>query len=330
MPTIRSLRLSRGMTLVELALEAGIPARTLGAIEHGHTRLDTESAVRLASSLGVAPEQLRAAHSQPAGRLLSGSSGKLPAHFIGLRRALSLLAALLISGLLVAQLSLSQPRPAAGAPAGVARAAATAPASTLATPTTTFATPATAGLRGVPASLPTRASPNSSVMSPTTTPSPAPPTPTPAFRLEADGPHGCPLVASGQIIITQGYGEGTHAPAAIWGALDLGVDGDGDGFADPAATDGQLVVATHAGVARVYPRSWPGGNFVLIEDAQSGWSTAYAHLSVIDVVDGQFVEAGAPLGAVGSTGQATGPHLHYEVRYGGVNLDPTGLVTCWG
>jgi murein DD-endopeptidase MepM/ murein hydrolase activator NlpD len=162
------------------------------------------------------------------------------------------------------------------------------------------------------------------------TASPAPPTPTPAFRLEADGPHGCPLVANGWIIITQGYGEGTHAPAATWGALDLGVDGDGDGAADPWATDGQLVVATHAGVARVYPMSWPGGNFVLVEDAQSGWSTAYAHLAIIDVADGQFVEAGTMLGTVGSTGQATGPHLHYEVRYGGVNLDPSGLVTCWG
>jgi murein DD-endopeptidase MepM/ murein hydrolase activator NlpD len=110
----------------------------------------------------------------------------------------------------------------------------------------------------------------------------------------------------------------------------LAIDGDGDGIADPFATDGQLVVATHAGVTRVYPMSWPGGNFVLVEDAQSGWSTAYAHLAFIDVVDGQFVEAGAPLGVVGSTGQSSGPHLHYEVRFGGVNLDPAGLVTCWG
>src|SRR5262245_58231534 len=261
MSTIRSLRLSRGMTLVELALEAGIPARTLGAIEHGHTRLDAESADRLASCLGVAPEQLRSAHSQAAGRLVSGSSDQLPAHLIGLRRALSLLAALLISGLLMAQLSLSQPRPVAGAPAGVARAAATAPVSALATLTPTSAprrrsapTPATAGLRGLLVRLSPSAPPNSSAMPPTPTPSPAPPTPTPAFRLEADGPHGCPLVAGGQIIITQGYGEGTHAPAAIWGALDLGVDGAGDGFADPAATDGQLVVATPAGVARVFPQ----------------------------------------------------------------------------
>ena len=161
------------------------------------------------------------------------------------------------------------------------------------------------------------------------TPTPAPPTPLPAFRLEADGPHGCPLIAAGSIVITQGYGEGSHVPSAIWGAIDLAVDSDGDGVAEPAATDGLMVVATHAGVARVFPMSWPGGNFVLIEDAPSGWSTGYAHLSSIAVSDGQLVAAGAPLGTVGSTGQASGPHLHYEVRHGGVNLDPSALVECW-
>jgi murein DD-endopeptidase MepM/ murein hydrolase activator NlpD len=341
MPSIRSLRLSRGMTLVELALEAGIPARTLGAIEYGHARLDAESAMRLASSLGVAPEHLRAAHGYSTARLVSARPSRLPTPFLGLRRAVSLLAALLISGLLLNQLPLWQPMLVAGAPAGIARSATTvpaptAPATVIPTPLLTSAperrsapTSASAGLRGVLAPVPTSA-PLTSIMAPAATPSLIPPTPTPAFRLEADGPHGCPLVAGGWIIITQSYGEGTHAPAATWGAIDLAIDGDGDGIADPAATDGQLVVATHAGVARVYLMSWPGGNFVLVEDAQSGWSTAYAHLAVIDVVDGQFVEAGAAVGAVGSTGQASGPHLHYEVRYGGVNLDPAGLVTCWG
>jgi murein DD-endopeptidase MepM/ murein hydrolase activator NlpD len=317
------------MTLVELALEAGIPARTLGAIEHGHMRLDAESAIRLGGSLGVAPELLHATHNDPSGRRISGSSSRQPASFTGFRRAVSSLAALLIGGLLMTQLPLSRPMRVAGASTEVARHAASVPAPTSTPELRSAPAPATAGLRGVLAPLPASAPPISTVI-PSTTASPVPPTPTPAFRLEADGPHGCPLVAGGWVIITQGYGEGTHAPAATWGALDLAIDGDGDGFADPAATDGQLVVATHAGVARVYPMSWPGGNFVLIEDAQSGWSTAYAHLSVIDVADGQFVEAGTPIGAVGSTGQASGPHLLYEVRYGGVNLDPAGLVTCWG
>ena len=88
MPSIRSLRLSRGMTVVELALEAGIPARTLGAIEYGHARLDAESAARLASSLGVAPEHLCAAHSYSTARLeaLYGVVIQDAAHVLGVQR----------------------------------------------------------------------------------------------------------------------------------------------------------------------------------------------------------------------------------------------------
>jgi murein DD-endopeptidase MepM/ murein hydrolase activator NlpD len=50
--------------------------------------------------------------------------------------------------------------------------------------------------------------------------------------------------------------------------------------------------------------------------------TVYAHLSRIDVRQGQKVEQGQRLGAVGSTGWATGPHLHFEFRVNGVNHDP--------
>jgi murein DD-endopeptidase MepM/ murein hydrolase activator NlpD/transcriptional regulator with XRE-family HTH domain len=327
MPNIRSLRLSRGMTLVELALEAGIPARTLGALEHGHARLDPESATRLACSLGVAPELLYSAHSHATERIASGRRLQLSRCC----RAVSLLAGALVSVLLVTQAPLWQAMLVASAPAGVTRSA-TISVPSAPPPTATSApehrrsppTPLVAPLRGAFAALSASLPP-----APTAAP-PAMSATLPAFRLEADGPHGCPLVTAGSIVITQGYGEGTHAPAETWGALDLAVDGDGDGIPDPAATDGVPIVATHAGVARVYPMSWPGGNFVLVEDAQSGWSTGYAHLSVIAVADGQFIEAGATLGNVGSTGQATGPHLHYEVRHGGVNLDPSGLVTCWG
>jgi murein DD-endopeptidase MepM/ murein hydrolase activator NlpD len=322
------------MTLVELALEAGIPARTLGAIEHGHARLDAESATRLACSLGVAPELLCAINSHATERLAAGRHIPLPRF----RRAVSLLASALVSVLLLTQAPLWRPMLVASAPAAVARSAATPSAPSAPPPTATSAparrrsapTPPAAPLRGALVALPASLPPAPTAAAPTAAPPPAMPAPPPAFWLEADGPHGCPLVADGWIMITQGYGEGTHTPAASWGALDLAVDGDGDGIPEPAATDGVLVVATHAGVARVYPMSWPGGNFVLVEDAQSGWSTAYAHLNVIAVADGQSVEAGAMLGSVGSTGMASGPHLHYEVRYGGVNLDPAGLVTCWG
>jgi hypothetical protein len=47
-------------------------------------------------------------------------------------------------------------------------------------------------------------------------------------------PFGCPVhPLKGKVIMTQGYGVGTHAPASIWGAVDLAVDSNGDGNADP-------------------------------------------------------------------------------------------------
>jgi transcriptional regulator with XRE-family HTH domain len=58
MPSIQSLRRSRGMTLVELALAAGVPARVLGAIELGILPLDGEYAARLAAPFGIAPALL--------------------------------------------------------------------------------------------------------------------------------------------------------------------------------------------------------------------------------------------------------------------------------
>jgi murein DD-endopeptidase MepM/ murein hydrolase activator NlpD len=54
--------------------------------------------------------------------------------------------------------------------------------------------------------------------------------------------------------------------------------------------------------------------------------TLYAHLSRIDVRKGQKVEQGQHIGAVGATGWATGPHLHFEFRIGGVHQDPLKIA----
>ena len=129
--------------------------------------------------------------------------------------------------------------------------------------------------------------------------------------------------------MTQGYGEGSHAPTDAWGAVDLAIDGDGDGYAEPGATWGAPVLSALPGAARVFMGSWPGGNFVRVVDERSGWSVAYGHLDTVAVADGQIVEAGAAIGTVGSTGMASGPHLHYEVWRGTENVDPTGLIGCW-
>jgi murein DD-endopeptidase MepM/ murein hydrolase activator NlpD len=55
-------------------------------------------------------------------------------------------------------------------------------------------------------------------------------------------------------------------------------------------------------------------------------STLYAHLSRIDVQQGQKISQGAILGAVGATGWATGPHLHFELKVNGVHQDPRNMA----
>lgn len=66
------------------------------------------------------------------------------------------------------------------------------------------------------------------------------------------------------------------------------------------------------------------GNLVIVENGP--YRTYYAHLSQIPVTLGQTVTAGSVIGASGNTGNSTGPHLHYEVRYNGKAIDPTGFT----
>jgi peptidoglycan hydrolase-like protein with peptidoglycan-binding domain len=79
-----------------------------------------------------------------------------------------------------------------------------------------------------------------------------------------------------------------------------------------------------AGRGRVVFAGWDSGgygNLVVIEHPQ-GVRSMYAHLSRIDARAGQSVVAGSSVGAVGATGFATGPHLHFELRLGTAAIDP--------
>lgn len=143
-------------------------------------------------------------------------------------------------------------------------------------------------------------------------------------------PFGCPVrAASGQVVMTQGYGIGTHAPTAIWGAVDLAVDSNGDGYAEPSATIGAPVVALHGGIAKVVPNNWLAGNYVRISDDLNGWATAYAHLDSLNITHEQRVEPGMIIGWVGTTGYSSGPHLHYEVYQNDININPLSILECW-
>jgi len=81
---------------------------------------------------------------------------------------------------------------------------------------------------------------------------------------------------------------------------------------DLAAPAGTPVVAAHAGSAITYHGSPTYGEYVCV--SATGLQTLYAHLSRIDVRDGDAVTPGQIIGAVGVTGNSTGPHLHFGVR----------------
>lgn len=116
--------------------------------------------------------------------------------------------------------------------------------------------------------------------------------------------------------VSSGYGMRFH-PISGKQKPHLGVD-----YAAPTGTPVRTIgdgVVTFAGVQRGY------GNVIEIAH-RNNQSTLYAHLSRIDVRKGQSVEQGERVGAVGSTGASTGPHLHFEFRDKGVHQDPLQIA----
>lgn len=90
---------------------------------------------------------------------------------------------------------------------------------------------------------------------------------------------------------------------------------------DLGAPEGTPVRAVADGVVTRAGRNGGHGNQVALSH-QAPWATSYSHLSRIDVRAGQTVRQGQVIGAVGRTGLATGPHLHYELSIGGRAVDP--------
>ncbi len=84
-----------------------------------------------------------------------------------------------------------------------------------------------------------------------------------------------------------------------------------------AADSGYVALASSGG-------SWNTGygNYIII-DHGNGFTTLYAHLSSVFVKPGENVARGEQIGLVGNTGHSTGPHLHFEIRYQGVQRNPT-------
>ena len=132
-------------------------------------------------------------------------------------------------------------------------------------------------------------------------------------------------------IITSPMG-GRVSPGGIGSTNHRGVDIGGVGTTSAAmATKAGKVILAKTVVYGSYGGSGYG-NYVVV-DHGGGYTTLYAHLTSVSVSVGQMVSQGDTVGITGSTGNSTGPHLHYEVMINGVNQNPLdylpGYIARW-
>ncbi len=92
---------------------------------------------------------------------------------------------------------------------------------------------------------------------------------------------------------------------------------------------GTPVRAPNAGRVVIARKLYYSGNTVVI-DHGLGLFSMLAHLSRIDVHEGEMAVSGQIVGLVGATGRVTGPHLHWAVRAGGARVDPLSLLSALG
>lgn len=91
---------------------------------------------------------------------------------------------------------------------------------------------------------------------------------------------------------------------------------------DIGGATGNAVFATDSGVVVFSGWSNYGYGYMVVIDHGNGWQSAYAHLSAVAVTCGQSVYQGGYIGALGSTGNSSGPHLHFELVYNGAKPNP--------
>lgn len=106
-----------------------------------------------------------------------------------------------------------------------------------------------------------------------------------------------------------------------WGRMHNGIDIASGGIS------GQPIVASDGGtVIQAGDKGDGYGNYVII-DHGNGYKTLYGHCSSLAVSYGQYVSQGETIGYVGSTGNSTGPHLHFEIIYNSNKLNPLQFVS---
>lgn len=121
-----------------------------------------------------------------------------------------------------------------------------------------------------------------------------------------DGSFGNPM--EGGVLIGNDYIEGVHQ------GVDLGSMSSG------------AILAADSGLV-VYS-GWANGGYgnTIMIDHGNGYQTLYAHMSVLYATCGSSVYQGTAIGVIGSTGNSTGPHLHFEIRYMGLNDNPWNYI----
>jgi murein DD-endopeptidase MepM/ murein hydrolase activator NlpD len=134
--------------------------------------------------------------------------------------------------------------------------------------------------------------------------------PAPSGSVAVGPPSAAGLVWPVHGTLTSGFGP-------RWGRMHEGIDiAGGSGTPIAAAATGTVISA-----------GWSGGyGQLVVLDHGNGLSTAYAHLSSIAVRAGQTVPQGSVVGGMGTTGNSTGVHLHFEVRVNGSAVNPLGYL----
>jgi len=117
--------------------------------------------------------------------------------------------------------------------------------------------------------------------------------------------------------MSSGYGYRTNPFGGRSGEFHPGVDFKGQ-IGDPIYATGSGIVARC---------DWYNGygNAVVITH-KSGLQTLYGHMSRVNVVQNQKITAGDLIGFIGTTGRSTGPHVHYEIRKDGADIDPVPFL----
>lgn len=124
------------------------------------------------------------------------------------------------------------------------------------------------------------------------------------------------MVPCSYVYLSSPFGYRWHPTQGIW-KMHYGVD--------LAAYSGTPIYASRGGVVTTATYGWSGGYYVTINHGD-GYSSTYLHMTHYIVSEGDFVSQGQVIGYVGSTGDSSGPHLHFGITYNGTYVNPADYV----